>query len=187
VFHLHSCGLGVLERGDLAEELSRAREAGKIRVVAYSGENDALAWAIRSGQFGAVQCSVNPFDQRALVHEVPVAAARGLAVIGKRAMGNAPWRFSERPRGSYAETYYDRLQRMEIDPRRLPPDLLWPELALRFSAFAPGVTSALVGSKSVAHLQACASLVGRGPLDPEIVAHLVDAFRTSDDGWVGQV
>src|SRR5262245_552350 len=65
VFHLHSCPLQTAQREDLVEVLERAREAGKIGIAAYSGENEALEWCVGSGRFGSVQCSVNVFDQGA--------------------------------------------------------------------------------------------------------------------------
>lgn len=78
LFHLHSCPLDTLRRDDLLGELGRAREAGLIRVAAYSGENEALAWAAESGRFGSLQTSVNVADQWSLHHVLPGAAARGL-------------------------------------------------------------------------------------------------------------
>ncbi|HRC54963.1 MAG TPA: aldo/keto reductase, partial [Kofleriaceae bacterium] len=54
IVHLHSCGLDVLQRGDVVAALGRAVEAGKVRVAAYSGEGEALRWAVTSGAFGAV-------------------------------------------------------------------------------------------------------------------------------------
>jgi len=65
VFHLHSCPREVLARGEVVHALERAREAGKFQVAAYSGENDALAWAIDSDGFGSVQTSVGLCDQAA--------------------------------------------------------------------------------------------------------------------------
>lgn len=41
VFHLHSCSREVLERGEVIDALERAVAAGKVRVPAYSGDNQA--------------------------------------------------------------------------------------------------------------------------------------------------
>ncbi len=46
--HLHSCPKEVLERGKVTWALGEAVRAGKVRVAAYSGENEALAYAISS-------------------------------------------------------------------------------------------------------------------------------------------
>ena len=51
IAHLHSCPRGTLERGDVIEALEQAKAAGKIRAMAYSGENDDLAYALATGRF----------------------------------------------------------------------------------------------------------------------------------------
>jgi aryl-alcohol dehydrogenase-like predicted oxidoreductase len=66
IVHLHSCELPTLLAGEVIDALERARDKGKLRTVAYSGENEALAWAIASKRFGGVECSVNLFDQASL-------------------------------------------------------------------------------------------------------------------------
>jgi len=201
VFHLHSCPRDVLERGDVVRALDDARRAGKVRVAAYSGENDALDFALASDAFGSVQCSVSLADQRVLDGAAPLAVSRGIGVLAKRAIANAAWRFAERPRGDYAETYWCRLRAMGLDPRELPellwngreaPDLgaAWTEVAVRFTAFAPGVSSAIVGTRSLDHLRACAAAVAKGPLPAATIDAIRSAFRTRDDGgegWRGEV
>ena len=185
VMHLHSCPRDVLERADqVIEPLERAREAGKIKVVAYSGENDALEWATSSGRFGAIQCSVNLFDQRSLDGSVAVARARGFGVVAKRALGNAPWRFLERPAGDYAERYWERMRAMQLHPCELG----WSELALRFATFAPGVSTALVGTRSRGHLEANARAIERGPLPASTYESVRTVFHAHHDAsWIGQV
>ena len=116
VFFLHSCGRDVLQRDGLIEALEAAVAAGKVRVAGYSGENEDLAWAVASGRFGAIECSVNLFDQASLDGTVAEAARRGLGVVAKRPLGNAPWRFAERPVGDYAEAYWERMQTLGLDP-----------------------------------------------------------------------
>ena len=183
VFHLHSCPREILERGEVVRALDDAVQSGKVRVAAYSGENDALAWAVHAGAFGSLMCSVNLVDQRALDGAVAEAARRGLGVIAKRPLGNMCWRFRERPIGEYAEVYWERFQSL---PARAPEDD-WTNVALRFAAFAPGVSSAVVGTRSLAHLRQHVAAVAEGPLDPAQVAELRAWFRASDQGWEGQI
>jgi aryl-alcohol dehydrogenase-like predicted oxidoreductase len=184
VFFLHSCPRDVLERGDVPGALLRAREQGKVRVAGYSGENEALAWAVESPLFGAIQCSVNLCDQRSLGREVPAAAGRGMGVVAKRPIANAPWRFAERPVGDYCETYWERLRAMGGDALR--DGRSWLELALGFAAFAPGVSTAILGTKTLANLEAAARAVA-APMDDATVKRLEEAFRAHDAGWTGQV
>ena len=184
VFFLHSCPRDVLARGEVVGALLDAARAGKIKVAAYSGENDALAWAA-SSDLRAIQCSINVCDQRSLGAEVSAAAARGMGIVAKRPIANAPWRFAERPAGDYCETYWERLRAMGGEALR--GDLAWPDLAIRFAAFAPGVSVAILGTSRRENLQAAVRAVEEGPLDAATVARFRDAFAAHDQGWIGQI
>src|SRR5262249_47484150 len=59
VFLLHSCPLERLSRRDLLAPLEQAKKAGKVRAVGYSGDGEALGWAIACDSFDVVECSVN--------------------------------------------------------------------------------------------------------------------------------
>jgi aryl-alcohol dehydrogenase-like predicted oxidoreductase len=85
--------------------------------------------------------------------------------------------------GQYVEPYWERWQAMKLEPAGLH----WDELALRFSAYAPGVSCCIVGTTRLEHLRRNVELVGRGPLPAELVESLRSAFRAHDRGWEGQV
>lgn len=183
VLFLHSCPLQVLQRDDVLEACRQVVASGKVRVAGYSGENEALEFAVDCGVFQAVQCSVNVCDQRALDGAVARAAGRGLGVVAKRPLANAPWRFPARPAGHYAEAYWLRLQAMGLDPGGLG----WDELFLRFAAHAPGVSTAIAGTRSLANLEANLRCVEKGPLPASTFQALRSAFRDADRGWEGQI
>lgn len=183
IVHLHSCPLETLQQGDAIHALHKARDEGKLRVAAYSGENEALRWAIESGHFGGVECSVNLFDQRCLEHSLPLAQKHGIGVIAKRPLANAPWRFAQRPVGDYCEEYWSRWQAMGIATN----DMDWQELALRFAAHAPAVSSAIVGTSSPDHLRQNKIFADRGPLSPSRFESLRLSFHRHDNNWVGQI
>jgi aryl-alcohol dehydrogenase-like predicted oxidoreductase len=181
--HLHSCPREVLERGEVVEALEHAVAAGKVRVAAYSGENDALDWAVRSGAFGVVQCSVSLVDQGVLSGAVPEADRRGLGVLAKRPLGNAPWRFDRRPEAADVAEAWERFRALRLDP----PDEPWDVLAARFSAFAPGVTSILLGTANPDHLTAAARALARGPLPSPLVESIHAAHARVGRGWTGRI
>ncbi len=183
VMHFHSCPVDVLERPGVVEALTRAVEQGKVRVAAYSGDNHALEHALNMGRFGSVQVSVNLFDQRAIDWGIARARERGVGVIAKRPLGNAPWRFWERPGAQDVALYWDRMRQMALEARGLG----WGELALRFAAFVPGVASCIVGTTKVENLMRNVQALEHGPLAPEHVNHIRDAFRRNDHGWDGQI
>jgi aryl-alcohol dehydrogenase-like predicted oxidoreductase len=181
--HLHSCSREILERAGVVQSLGRAVEAGKVRVAAYSGEGDALLWAIRSGAFGAVQCSVSAVDQGVLDGAVAEARASRVGVLAKRPLGNAPWRFESRPAEDDVAAAWDRFRALALDSG----GLAWPALFTRFAAFAPGVSGILLGTASPAHLADGAAAVEQGPLDPAHVAALRAAFARAGQGWAGRI
>jgi aryl-alcohol dehydrogenase-like predicted oxidoreductase len=182
VVHLHSCPRQTMEHAGVVEALQECHRRGLIVVPAYSGENEDLHFAINSGAFGSIQCSVNLFEQRSLALHIPDAKRRGMGIIAKRPLGNAPWRFSSRPAGEYCETYWRRMDAMQLSL-----GLPWDELALRFAAFAPGVDSCIPGTTKVERLRHNADLVRRGPLSDEMVNEIRAAFKKNDDGWMGEI
>ena len=177
VYLLHSCPVEVLQRGDLQDTLDQAVAAGKIGMAGYSGDNEHLAHAVDSGRFAAIETSVNIADQWNLRHVV--GHNTDLGVIAKRPIANAPWRFAERPSGDYAELYWQRLRELQLDPR----DLDWAEFALRFSAYAPGVHSAIVGTAKLANLRRNVQAANHGPLPPAMLADIDQAWQRVGSDW----
>ncbi len=183
IVHLHSCPLQTLLHTGVIDALDAAKQAGKIRVIAYSGENDALAWAVASGRFSSFETSVNPFDQASLAQAIPMAANAGYGVIAKRAVGNAPWRFTDCPQGDYCEVYWHRMHALAYD--RVGLD--WDEFALRFSTFVPGVSSAIIGTSSIENLRRNAAIVARGALPESIVRAVQSRYREIGQSWPGEI
>ena len=179
IVHLHSCPLPVLMQGDVVRALDDCQTSGKLRVAAYSGDNAELRWAIDSGRFGSVQTSVSVCDQFNLTQHVPQAQSRNVGVIAKRPLAGAIWRFGDRPGDPAEGLYWDRFHAMGMDPQGLD----WGELALRFSAFAPGVGSAIVGTSEPDNFQRNLDVVNRGPLDAATQALIMQTFAACDDGW----
>lgn len=187
IFHLHSCPADTLRREDMLGALDDARASGLIRVAAYSGENEALAWAAQSGRFGSLETSVNLADQWSRHQVLPAAHDAGLGVIAKRPIANAAWRFVQRPAGDYAETYWERLGRLDLNGVREAAGLDWTQFALRFSAYAPGVHSAIVGTASLENLERNVRIVQEGPLPLDVLTHIEAAWRAHGTDWGGEV
>ena len=183
---LHSCGVDVLERGEVIEALLAARDAGKTRFVGYSGDNEAALWAVESGHFDTLQTSFNLVDQRARFELFPKAVEREMGIIAKRPIANAAWSATRSP-SSYAEPYFHRAQAM-TEPGPIPDA---PEngvlLALGFVAAHDEVNTMIVGTKNPAHMrQNIEWMAGEGgalPLDEETVDALHERFEAVESGW----
>ena len=178
--HLHSCPLQVLERGEVIQALSDCVQAGKLRVAAYSGENAELALALADTRLASVQCSLSLAD--------PASAAQvgttAKGVLAKRSLAGLAWARPQRP-GDFCEGHYwDRWQQLQLQDLGLP----WPELALRWTAFTPGVSSVLVGTKSLARLREGIDAIARGPLPAEALSAVQAAHAQAGAfGWPGLV
>jgi len=151
-----------------------------VRAIAYSGDNDDLAYAIATGRFDGYMASLNVCDQRVIDDALPKIA--GCGFIAKRPAANHPWRFRERPAGDYCEEYWLRWRAMgfENDSRD------WSETALRFTLTPRQVSSAIIGTASVAHLLQDVAWAAQGVLDTAVYDELCATFRQHDQGWDGQ-
>jgi aryl-alcohol dehydrogenase-like predicted oxidoreductase len=182
IVHLHSCSLEVLQKGEVIEALGKALESGKIRLAAYSGENEALEFAATTGKFGSLQFSINLFDQRSIEKILPLTKKQNIGVIAKRPIANVPWSFDQQPLGEYCEEYWKRMKKMNLN---LGID--WLEAAIRFSAFTEGVSSIIIGTSSINHLKRNLKLLEKGKLHEEIYSTIRKSFKAHDDNWIGQI
>jgi len=184
IVHLHSCPVEVLEHNGVLDALDAAREAGKITAVAYSGDNEPVDWTIDRGRIGSVQTSINLCDQGFLDRTAAEATARGVGVLAKRVLANAPWRALSGAETSEESEYRHRFEALR---RRLPEVGNWADLALRFAAYAPGVACALIGTANPRHLAANVEAAAAGPLPDDLFAAIRDAWQELGRGWRGIV
>ena len=184
IVHLHSCDLERLESGEVVEALEDCRQAGKLRVAAYSGDSAALRYAVALGAFGGVQASVNLCDQEALP-SLAEASVCGLGTIAKRPLAGQPWRASQPSPEPVHREYARRFDALRGEPGFAAPDL--EALTLRFAAYSPGVDCAIVGGTSLEHLAKNAASIAEGPLDPSQYSAIRAAFGRHGAGWPGLV
>ena len=186
---LHSCGIDVLERGDVTRALEDARAAGKTRFIGYSGDNDNAEWAVDNGQFDTLQTSFNLVDQGARRKILPAAEAMGMGIIIKRPIANAVWGAAQDPRPyehlpEYTAEYYRRagMLRTEGPLPEEPEDRIL--LAMGFAFGHPEVDVAIIGTKQPEHMLANIELVAnRMTIAPEAVEALHDRYDRLEEDW----
>lgn len=197
VMLLHSCDLETLKRGDALGALVDARQAGKIRFAGYSGDNEAARYAAKLDEVAVIETSVNICDQANIDLVLPQARDRDVGVIAKRPIANAAWKDLSEQRGfykDYAQTYTERLSKMEITPVALGYDKeaadVWPEIALRFTLSLPGVHTAIIGTTNPEHAAANLRAADKGPLPEQDLIELRQAFhlaeQRADENWLAQ-
>ena len=183
---LHSCNLAVLKRGEAIGALLKAREAGKIRFVGYSGDNEAAAYATTLEDVAVIETSVNICDQANIDLVLPQTVEKNIGVLAKRALANAAWKYSSQQRGvyqSYARSYRKRLSAMSITPADLGfdgnPAQLWSRIALRFTLGQPGVHCTIAGTTNPENAQANLSAAAEGPLPADTLQEIRNAFQSA--------
>jgi aryl-alcohol dehydrogenase-like predicted oxidoreductase len=192
VMLLHSCDLATLQTGGVIESLVKARDAGKIRFLGYSGDNEAAAHAAALPDIAVIETSVNICDQANIDKVLPLCRKNNLGVLAKRPIANAAWKDPADQPGMYrmySKVYTDRLAQMKLTPAQLGfTDNDWPEIALRFTISQPGVHCAIIGTQNTQNARTNIALANKGPLSNEAVKKIRDAFKQADTNstWTGQ-
>jgi aryl-alcohol dehydrogenase-like predicted oxidoreductase len=186
LIQLHSCELADLQKGEAITALERARERGWTRYIGYSGDGAAARYAVECGRFDTLQTSVSIADQEALELTLPEASKRNMGVIAKRPIANAAWRYARRPAEPYYQPYWTRLRALDYpfleDPERAV------SVALRFTLAAPGVHTAIVGTKRPGRWLENARLLEGGPLSAAEVERIRARWRqVAEPSWAGEV
>lgn len=187
LLQLHSCGIGVLEKGEAIETLEALKREGKTRFIGYSGDGEAAVWAVRCGRFDSLQTSINVADQRVLDEALPLAAKASMGVIAKRPVANVAWRYGDDgPTESYHSSYWRRLRTLDFPFTKRPVSEA-VEVALRFTVFQPGLSTAIVGSSSPGRFAQNVASIEKGPLPANEVEALRARWRErAGSDWVGQ-
>ena len=189
VMLLHSCALEILQRGEALEALRRARAAGKIRFLGYSGDNEAATYAAEQPDVAVIETSISIADQHNIDGVLAVARRRNLGVLAKRPIANAAWKQPEQQPGfyrNYSGIYHERLARMGLTLEELgyagggAPEAAWPELALRFTLSQPGVHTAIVGTTNPAHVAPNIAAAEKGTLPAAQVEAIRAAFARAE-------
>jgi len=186
LLQLHTCSEEMLRKGDVIEVLRRARDAGKTRFIGYSGDSKAALYAVECGAFDTLQTSVNIADQECITLTLPKAKAANMGVIAKRPIANVAWRTGRNPPDNgYVKSYWERLQQLAY-PFLEDKDAA-VGTALRFTLAAPGVTTAIVGTKNTARWKSNAQLLEAGSLPDTEFRAIRDRWKeASQADWVGQ-
>ncbi|MGD2156597.1 MAG: aldo/keto reductase [Anaerolineales bacterium] len=181
---LHSCGLDILEHGEVTQALLDARQAGKTRFIGYSGDNEAAEWAVESGLFDTLQTSFSVVDQRARIRLFTQAKAKDMGIIVKRPIANAVWGMSASP-SEYAAQYFQRAQEMlSIGPiPESPSDPIL--LSLGFTLAHDVLDTAIVGTRNPEHMRANIKMVENElPISGEVVSALHRRFERFEEHWI---
>ncbi len=185
---LHSCGIDVLEKGQVIKALQDVKTAGKTGHIGYSGDNEDAHWAVESGEFETLQTSFSIADQRARsTGLLKKAKDKGMGIILKRPIAGGSWQRARNSKGGgrgYDEPYLQRSKKMASEGpiSGEPSDSIQFSLAFVFAYPEPDV--AIVGTKNSTHLERNLSLIKEGiSISEEAIKELQTRFDRLDDNW----
>lgn len=183
VFHLHSCSREILERGEALLALHDAYRAGAVRAPGYSGDDEGLEHAQAYGGVSVVAMTLSALDQRCLDRGLAWSRERGLGVVVKRSLANAPWTLPDDASRPDHREQRRRWRALDVAGLIAEAGLSPDEAFVRFAAHQPGVSCVLVGTRHIDRLVRAIAAVAKGPLPSELDRSLRTRFATIGAGW----
>mgnify|MGYP001201196454 CR=1 FL=1 len=162
---LHTCSAEVLRSGEATDALLRARDAGKVRYVGYSGDGENALQAISMGVFDALQVTFNIVDQSALEEVLPAAERAGIGVVAKRPIANARLLPPDSPQ-YHGSPHWDSVRQLLLDEGAWEDPL---ECSLRFTLSHAVISSAIIGTTDPHHARENASRAAADALSPGLL------------------
>ena len=180
IVHLHQWHYDWTHDLSWLETLHALRDEGKLRCIAISTqdhEHDAAMELVSRGLVDGAQTIVHLFESRAANALLPLSAGRGVGVIARCALDSGGLSgaldeagFAARPFLKHAN-YGDYTARLEALQSAFIPKFAdnLPELALRFVASLPGVSTITLGLSERRFVEAATADLAKGPLPAEAV------------------
>ncbi len=181
IVHLHQWHAAWTHEPAWLHTLQALRQEGKLRFIAVSAqdhEHDALLEAVGQRRIDGAQLILNVFESRPLNAVVPLAQARGVGVIGRCVLDSGGLSgaltredFVARRFLQHApfDLYAARLRALEA---AFCPGVAGSvaELALRFAAHAPGVSTVTLGLPTARLVDETLAVLAKGALPAEAVS-----------------
>lgn len=168
------------------EAVRELKQQGLIQAFGLSidrWESENAIKAIETGLIDAVEVIYNIFDQAPEDKLLPVCREHNVAVIARVPFdeGTLTGKLtteSHWPDGDWRNLYFGpenlqpSLDHVEALQKDLPEGMTLPEMALRFILSNPDISTTIPGMRNVRNVEANVVSVGKGKLDPELLAKL---------------
>jgi aryl-alcohol dehydrogenase-like predicted oxidoreductase len=170
-----SPGRTVLEAAGTVEEMTRLRDEGKVRFLGMSSTLPELEGHLDMGVFDAFQIPYSALqpEHEELIRRASEAGA-GTIIRGAVARGATAPDHDEGAKHDYWRNFIsarrDLWERADFDGLlREAGDMPRMEFMLRFALSHTGLSTAIVGTSNVAHLQSNIEAASKGPLSVDLV------------------
>jgi aryl-alcohol dehydrogenase-like predicted oxidoreductase len=167
--------------------LRELQKEGKVRFTGVSTpehDQNALIDLMKNGHVDAVQVIYNIFEQEPAAEFLPVARENGIGVIVRMPFdeGVLTGKYTpdhQFPQDDFRTRYFagDRLERAVTRTEKIKEDIrdsgyTLPQVAIKFSAFHPAVSTVIGGIRNTDQAQKNAEVAGLPDLKPELIRKL---------------
>jgi len=167
----HGGSKAQIEEGIIIEIMQKLRDEEKILFTGISlrGEEAALA-AVESDFFDVIEIAHSILDQRLVLHVLTLAKEKNIGVINRSVL----------MKGALTDGVHmlpDKLAKVKENSekaRAIAEELgiSLPSLAIRFAISNPAVSTALIGTATLSHLETAKQAIEQGPLPEDVLARL---------------
>ena len=167
----HGVSKAQIEEGIIIEIMQKLRDEEKILFTGISlrGEEAALA-AVESDFFDVIEIAHSILDQRLVLHVLTLAKEKNIGVINRSVL----------MKGALTDGVHmlpDKLAKVKENSekaRAIAEELgiSLPSLAIRFAISNPAVSTALIGTATLSHLETAKQAIEQGPLPEDVLARL---------------
>jgi aryl-alcohol dehydrogenase-like predicted oxidoreductase len=182
-----SPGRTVLEAAGTVEEMTRLRDEGKVRFLGMSSTLPELEGHLDMGVFDAFQIPYSALqpEHEELIRRASEAGA-GTIIRGAVARGATAPDHDEGAKHDYWRNFIsarrDLWERADFDGLlREAGDMPRMEFMLRFALSHTGLSTAIVGTSNVGHLQSNIEAASKGPLSVDLVREAKRRVREAID------
>ncbi len=171
LLQIHSANADVIRRGETLEAMKDAKKDGKVRFLGLSTDfEDAASLAVESGEYDSIQVSFNAINTMMSKSIMPLAQKNDIGVIIKDGMA----------RGMLSPKYSDvtddalktKIERLRTIAAK--EELSLSELAVRFVISSPIVSSVIIGTKKIEHLNSNITAVQHETLSQETLDSIAE-------------
>ncbi|WP_337185119.1 aldo/keto reductase [Phenylobacterium sp.] len=180
IVHLHQWHYGWTHDLSWLETLHALRDEGKLRLIAVSvqdHEHDAALELVSRGLVDGVQAIVHLFESRPANALLPLCAERGVGAIARCVLDSGGLTGGLSAEDFTARTFLKHAPHADYAARLAALEAAFvphvaeslPELALRFTASLPGVSTLTLGLPERRFVTDAAHSLAKGPLPDEVM------------------
>jgi aryl-alcohol dehydrogenase-like predicted oxidoreductase len=147
LLQIHSASVEIIRQGEVLDVMQRFQQAGHIRFIGMSGDDEAALVAIENGSYDTVQVVYNIFNQHPRRTVFPRALEHDTGVIIMVPLGHG---VITRKSEHLDEKEQARVRALDF---LIQPDRSLAQAALQFVLAAEAVSTAIPGTRKVANLE----------------------------------